>query len=181
MVQLKDNVELWIEDLEDVGAIFKLEGHVVITPIPIPAFPVLKVTNEWQGKKVLLLGTSPKVYCCVFVSELFLPSYVINSCDGSSGKARFDKDLFCFIHWGGTTCRQGIGMILEHCKDSQNWNFFYKSGYSQEFKRVSHSPPVVGFAVKWILGELTGVMLHWPVLDSSMLNAKLSFHTFWML
>ena len=63
---------------------------------------------------------------------------------GSSGKARFDKDLFRFIHRGGTTCRRGVGMILERCKDGRNWNFIYKSAYDQEFKRVRHSPPVAG-------------------------------------
>jgi hypothetical protein len=32
---------------------------------------------------------------------------------GSSGKARYDQDLFNFLNNGGTTCRHGIGTIVE--------------------------------------------------------------------
>jgi hypothetical protein len=64
---------------------------------------------------------------------------------GPGGKARFDQILFDFVHGGGTsTCRRGTGVILERAKDGRNWIFICKSGCSQKFKRVRHSPPVVG-------------------------------------
>jgi hypothetical protein len=80
---------------------------------------------------------------------------------GSSGKARFDKDLFNFLHRGGTTCRQGIGTILEPSQDGRNWFFIYKSAYSQKFKRVRYSPPVLGGQVdpkriRWSDATLSG-------------------------
>jgi hypothetical protein len=61
---------------------------------------------------------------------------------GSSGKARYDQDLLNFLSHTGTTCRQGIGTIVVH--NGQNWNFIYKSAYTQVFKRVWYSPPVLG-------------------------------------
>jgi hypothetical protein len=42
---------------------------------------------------------------------------------GSSGKARYDPDLLKFLSREGTTCRQGIGTILENNSDGRNWNF----------------------------------------------------------
>jgi hypothetical protein len=63
---------------------------------------------------------------------------------GSSGKCRYDQHLLNFLSNGGTTCRQGIGTILEMHQDGRNWNFIYKSGYSQAFKSVQYSPPVLG-------------------------------------
>jgi hypothetical protein len=63
---------------------------------------------------------------------------------GSSGKARYDQDLFNFLSNAGTTCRKGIGTILEQSPDGRNWFFVYRSAYSQVFKRVRYSPPVPG-------------------------------------
>jgi hypothetical protein len=36
----------------------------------------------------------------------------------------------------------GIGTVLLPNADLRNWDFLYKSAYSQEFKRVRYSPPV---------------------------------------
>jgi hypothetical protein len=63
---------------------------------------------------------------------------------GSSGKTRVDNDLLRFVNNAGTTCRQGIGTVLLPNADLRNWDFLYKSAYSQEFKRVRYSPPVRG-------------------------------------
>jgi hypothetical protein len=80
---------------------------------------------------------------------------------GPGGKARFDQILFDFVHRGGTTCRRGTGVILERAKDGRNWILIYESGCSQKFKRVCHSPPVVGgqvdpSRVDWCNDSLTG-------------------------
>jgi hypothetical protein len=83
------------------------------------------------------------------------------SSGGSSGKARYDKDFLNFLHNGATTCRQGIGTILELSKDGRNWNFIYKSAYSQKFKSVRYSPPVLGgqvdpMRIEWSDEKLSG-------------------------
>jgi hypothetical protein len=93
----------------------------------------------------------------------------------SSGKARYDQDILNFLSHAGTTCRQGIGTIVEH--NGRNWNFIYKSAYTQVFKRVWHSPPVIG-------GQLDPKRIEWSdktsgFRDAYMPQLKFSFHTSW--
>jgi hypothetical protein len=60
-------------------------------------------------------------------------------------------------------------VILERAKDGRNWNFICKSGHSQQFKRVRHSPPVVGGEVDpgrvdWCDASSTGFrQVHAPI------------------
>jgi hypothetical protein len=86
----------------------------------------------------------------------------------SSGKARYDQDVFNFLSYAGTTCRQGIGTIVE--RNGRNWNFIYKSAYTQVFKRVWYSPPVLG-------GQLDPKRIVWSDKTSGFRDAYASTKT----
>ncbi len=113
---------------------------------------------------LLLLGQvdwNPNSLFKALKNKLPKNGYESRRTGGSSGKARYDKDLMNFLHCGGTTCRQGIGTILEPSKDGRNWFFLYKSAYTQTFKRVCYSPPVIGgqvnpLRIRWSDATLSG-------------------------
>jgi hypothetical protein len=54
-----------------------------------------------------------------------------------------DNDLLRFVNNAGTTCRQGVARSC-YLMLTFEWDFLYKSAYSQNSNGVRYSPPVRG-------------------------------------
>jgi hypothetical protein len=123
-------------------------------------------TSKLLGK----VDFDPSVLFQTLKAKLPRNGYESRRFGGSSGKARYDQSLFKFLSNAGSTCRQGIGTILEPSKDGRNWFFIYKSAYSQTFKKVKYSPPVLG-------GQLDPKRINWSVKTTGFRDAYSSIKT----
>jgi hypothetical protein len=55
VIEQKDEVKLGMQGFDNINAVFELDDHVILVPVPLVVRTILKLENEWRLGKCNLV------------------------------------------------------------------------------------------------------------------------------